>query len=66
MNDRLDKAQKNNERLLKQALGMLYNINDNLEGNPTASKYTVRFQRQPSLVSFDSDEDFSFVPGDDG
>ena len=30
--------------------GHLYNINDNLEGNPTTSKCTVLFQRQVSLV----------------
>ena len=40
---KLEEAQKNNERLLKQALGMLYNINDSLERNPTTSKYAVRF-----------------------
>ena len=69
MNDRISKleeGQKNNERLLRQILGMLYNINDNVEGNPTTSKYAVCFRRQASLVSFDSDDDFSFVPGDDG
>ena len=63
---KLEEGQKNNERLLKQVLGMLYNINDNLKGNPTASKYAVRFWRQAILISFDSNDDFSFAPGDDG
>ena len=36
-----------------------------LKGNPTTSKYAVHFRRQASLVSFDSDEDFSFAPGYD-
>ena len=69
MNDRLSKleeGQKNNERLLKQVLGMLYNINDNVEQNLTTSRYAVCFRRQPSPISFYSDDDFSFVPRDDG
>ena len=69
MNDRLmklEEGQKNNERLLKQVMGMLCNINDNVERNPIASRYAVRFRRQASLVSFDSDDNFSFVPRDDG
>ena len=46
MNDKLSKleeGQKNNERLVKQVLGILYNINDNVEGNPTTSRYIVLF-----------------------
>ena len=69
MNDRLSKleeGQKNNGRLLRQVLGMLYNINDNVKVNPTTSRYAVCFRRQVSPVSFDSDYDCSFVPGDDG
>ena len=46
-------------------MGMLYNINDSLEGSNTTSKYAVRFMRQVNLVSTDSDEDSSFAPGDD-
>ena len=69
MNDRLSKleeSQKNNDRLLRQVMGMLYNINDNVKGNLTISRYAVRFWRQASPVSFDSDDNFSFDPGDDG
>ena len=68
MNDRLvklEEGQLNNERMLKQALRMLFNINDNLERNPTASKYAVRFRRNASLVSFDSDEYSSNATGYD-
>ncbi|GMN47611.1 hypothetical protein TIFTF001_016788 [Ficus carica] len=69
--DELKKGQKKSRKLLRRVLKLLYNLNDNVEGNPTTA-YHVSYKHVSNVQKDDSDamkidsDDLQFGPQDDG
>ena len=69
--DKLKKGQKKSRKLLRRVLKLLYNLNDNVEGNPTIA-YHMSYGHKRNVQNDDSDaiktdsDDLRFGPQDDG
>ncbi|GMN54976.1 hypothetical protein TIFTF001_024097 [Ficus carica] len=68
--DELKKGQKKARKLLRRVLKLLYNLNDNVDGNPITA-YHVSYRHKRNVQNDDSDamktdsDDLQFSPQDD-
>ena len=68
--DKLKKGQKKSRKLLRKVPKLLYNLNDNVERNPTTT-YQVSYRHKRNVQNDDSDamkidfDDLQFGPQDD-